>query len=56
MWQWLRREMYGVSSDSYIASMGGTGNANEATPGQRQFSEAKSGGFFFFSADRRYAA
>ena len=25
--------------------MGGTGNAGEATPGQRQFSEAKSGGF-----------
>ena len=27
MWQWLRREVYGVSSDRYVASMGGRGAA-----------------------------
>ena len=44
--------MYDVSSDSYVASMGG--RDGEAAPTQRQFSEAKGGGFFFFSADKRY--
>ena len=44
-----------MSSESYISSMGGTSDgAGEISPGQHQFSEAKGGGFFFFSVDRRY--
>ena len=55
VWQWLRREVYGVSSESYISSMGGCeGGTGEVSPAQHQFSEAKGGGFFFFSVDRRY--
>ena len=44
-----------MSSESYISSMGGTSDgAGEISPAQHQFSEAKGGGFFFFSVDRRY--
>ena len=55
VWQWLRREVYGVSSESYISSMGGTSDGTgDISTGQHQFSEAKGGGFFFFSVDRRH--
>ena len=46
-----------MSSQSYVSSMGGTSDgAGDISPGQHQFSEAKGGGFFFFSVDRRYMA
>ena len=44
-----------MSSESYIASIKGAGDGEgDISPAQHQFSEAKGGGFFFFSADMRY--
>ena len=51
VWQWLRREIYATTSEDYVRSMaqedGGDPNIG------RDFSEAKGGGYFFFSTDRR---
>ena len=49
-WQWLRESVYGVSPDEFIASMT-QGGDDEI---KHHFSEAKGGGFFFFSVDRKY--
>jgi 1-phosphatidylinositol-4-phosphate 5-kinase len=56
VFSWVRTQLYGVSSREYIASMeGDSENIEEAYASQvRGFSEAKGGGFFFFSADRKY--
>ena len=51
-WQWLRESVYGVGSDEFIASMTQGGDLDDEI--KHHFSEAKGGGFFFFSVDRRY--
>uniref|UniRef100_A0A7S3ADD7 PIPK domain-containing protein n=1 Tax=Haptolina ericina TaxID=156174 RepID=A0A7S3ADD7_9EUKA len=59
VWQWLRREVYGVDTASYISSFEGA--SEDTVTGQARlrelvqgFSEAKGGGFFFKSYDKRY--
>ena len=80
VWQWLRREVYGVTADRYVAAMGeeeppsslgaldAAGQHAAAQQSSQQaaqqkaglvkvlanFSEAKGGGFFFFSPDKQY--
>jgi hypothetical protein len=51
----VRRELFGVSNAQYIASLEGNVLGEDPYAEQvRGFSEAKGGGFFFFSADRKY--
>ena len=53
VWQWLRRELYGTSSEDYVRSMAQEAGGSDLSL-DRSFSEAKGGGYFFFSADRRF--
>ena len=56
-WGWLREHVFKAAADEYIASMGPEG-AEGTTPqllrALAKFSEAKGGGFFFFSPDMKY--
>ena len=53
VWQWLRREVYGMSSEEYVNSMEIPQRGSDPRGESRKFSEAKGGGYFFFSTDRR---
>ncbi|KAL1526560.1 hypothetical protein AB1Y20_015268 [Prymnesium parvum] len=55
VWQWLRREVYGVETNSYVHSFDASHIDGPASLcALANFSEAKGGGFFFFSPDKRY--
>jgi len=55
-WAWLRVHVYGVDAQSYTASMGhdGADAVHAVLHKLTHFSEAKGGGFFFFSPDLKY--
>eukprot|EP00327_Prymnesium_parvum_P003637 CAMPEP_0182846152 /NCGR_PEP_ID=MMETSP0006_2-20121128/27735_1 /TAXON_ID=97485 /ORGANISM="Prymnesium parvum, Strain Texoma1" /LENGTH=1069 /DNA_ID=CAMNT_0024976325 /DNA_START=1 /DNA_END=3211 /DNA_ORIENTATION=+ len=53
LWYWLRSKVYGIRSEDYTASMRGAGDGVTSHI-RHKFSEAKGGGFFFFSTDERY--
>ena len=54
-WAWLRQHVYGVSAESYVTSMSqdGSDGGPKLLRALAKFSEAKGGGFFFFSPDQR---